>query len=577
MSAKLEAYQKAEEPLPKKHLAWELYGAGMENFGRQGKAVSLPLPKPGPNELLARIDSLGLCFSDVKIIKAGGDHPRLAGRDLAQDPVVIGHEVSVTIVQVGKDLQERFRVGQRFVIQADVYSKGKQVSFGYAIRGGAAQYCLLGEEMHSAEAGSYLIPVLDSTGYSEAALTEPWACVERAYHIRARPAPRPNGLTWIIGLAAADLGNYMLGEGFDYRGGPRRVMMTEMVGPVASMVRDHAFRMGFAVEETVVLSRFLPILEKRRNVAFDDIILLGKPRRNLIERLIPHLVKGGHLGIVCPDLMEQKVQMDLGRVHYDFIHCIGTATSVAMDAYRGRRWSALTETGAAWFIGAGGPMGQMHLQRTLEREQTPRVILATDTDESRLEVLKSRFSSLAEERGTRLIITHADSVTRRLVNHITDNDGFTHIILLAPFAELAEEAWQYLGESGIFNIFAGVARGTKAKLRISPVCTRDCRLVGSTGSKIEDLRFVLAETEAGRLATDRVVAAIGGISAVREGLTGAAEGKFPGKVVIYPQLDFPLTAISELEKSHPAVAEKLEGGRFWNRQAEAALLEQMLK
>ena len=100
--------------------------------------------------------------------------------------------------------------------------------------------------------------------------------------------------------------------------------------------------------------------------------------------------------------------------------------------------------------------------------------------------------------------------------------------------------------------------------------------MGSSGSGLSDLRFTLAETEAGRLSTDRAVAAIGGIFALREGLAGVAEGRFPGKVVIYPQLDFPLISITELKNHLPAVAEKLEAGRFWNRQAEAALLETLL-
>jgi len=576
MSSKLEAYRKAHSPIPKEHLAWELHGSGRENFGRQGKPVSLPLPRPGPNELLARVDALGLCFSDIKIIALGGDHPRLAGRNLAEEPVVLGHEVSLTIVEVGEKLQGRFQVGQRFVVQADVYYRGQNLSYGYATRGGAAQYCLLGEALHSGDAGSYLIPVLDSTGYSEAALTEPWACVERSYHLRSRPAPKPHGLTWVVGLAGADLGNYLLGEDFDYYGGPRRVMITEALGPVVSAIRHHAFRLGFEVEETAPLARLLPLLEERRTLVFDDIILLGKPRRGLIERLTTLLAKKGHLAIICPEPTEQRVPIDLGRVHYDFIHLIGTSSPVIMEAYRGRRSSALTEAGAAWFIGAGGPMGQMHLQRALEREHCPRTILATDIDEARLRVLKDRFSALAEERGARLMVLQAASVTRELIRNLTDEEGFSHILLLAPHAQLAEEAWQYLGEKGILNVFAGVARGTTARMRISPICTRGCRIVGSTGSSIEDLRFVLAETEGGHLSPDSAVAAIGGILAIRDGLSGVAEGKFPGKVAIYPQLDFPLIPLAKLKESLPAVAERLGAGRFWNPQAEAALLEQML-
>lgn len=570
-------YRKAETPLPAEYLVWELYGAGMDNFGRAGQPVSLPLPRPGPEELLARVDALGLCYSDVKIIQQGENHPRLTGRNLAAQPVVVGHEVALTIAAVGEGLRERYQVGRRFIVQPDVYANGERYSFGYALRGGAAQYTVIGPEIHSAESGSYLIPIAkESTGYSEAALTEPWACVERSYHIRSRPGPRSRGLMWIIGLSGADLGNYYLGEGFDEHGTPRRVMLTEVVGPIISAIRRYSAQYGFSYEETAALARLLPLLLERRSHFFDDIILLGLPRAGLVERLSSLLVKGGHLAFICPETVEHREDFDLGQIHYDSPQYIGAASWVLMDAYQGRRSSALAEAGAAWFIGAGGPVGQMHLQRALEREHAPRVILVTEQNEARLQMLQEHFGKQAEARGSRFYALRPEAVTRRFVYEITDREGFSHIVLLAPVAKLAEVAWQCLADRGLLNVFAGFARGSKARLRISPIFTRGCRIVGSSGSGIEDLRYVLAETEVGHLATDRVVAAVGGISALRDGITATAEGKFPGRVVIYPQLDFPLTAIGELRGCAPAVAEKLEEGRGWNRGAEAALLAHFL-
>ncbi|MFQ6059632.1 MAG: alcohol dehydrogenase, partial [Anaerolineae bacterium] len=76
----LQRYKGGEGPLPKTMLTWPLYGAGFENLGRNGQPVEMPLPRYGPNELLVRHDACGLCFSDIKIIRVGGDHPRLYGR-----------------------------------------------------------------------------------------------------------------------------------------------------------------------------------------------------------------------------------------------------------------------------------------------------------------------------------------------------------------------------------------------------------------------------------------------------------------------------------------------------------------
>ena len=95
--SKLENYKKAEAPLPQTYQAWQVFGAGLENVGRDGKPVTVPLREPKDDEVLVRVDALGLCLSDMKIIAQGGNHPRLRGRDLANDPTVLGHECACVL------------------------------------------------------------------------------------------------------------------------------------------------------------------------------------------------------------------------------------------------------------------------------------------------------------------------------------------------------------------------------------------------------------------------------------------------------------------------------------------------
>ncbi|MFN3690986.1 MAG: alcohol dehydrogenase, partial [Fimbriimonadales bacterium] len=71
--------------VPSQHLRWNLYGAGFENLGRDGKPERLPTPRPAPNEILVRIDAVGICFSDLKILRLGAAHPKIA-RDLRTHP-----------------------------------------------------------------------------------------------------------------------------------------------------------------------------------------------------------------------------------------------------------------------------------------------------------------------------------------------------------------------------------------------------------------------------------------------------------------------------------------------------------
>jgi hypothetical protein len=105
--SKLEQYRKSEAPLSATNRLWPLYGAGWENLGKEGGAMDLPLPQPGPDELLVRHDAVGICFSDIKVIRAGEKHPRIH-RSMKEQPVVLGHEVALTVVEAGENLRDQY-------------------------------------------------------------------------------------------------------------------------------------------------------------------------------------------------------------------------------------------------------------------------------------------------------------------------------------------------------------------------------------------------------------------------------------------------------------------------------------
>ena len=88
--------------MPERYWLWPLYGAGLENLGADEKPIQVETPTCGPDQLLVRHDAVGLCFSDTKVIKAGETHPRLLGRDMKTNPVVLGHEVALTVIEVGR-------------------------------------------------------------------------------------------------------------------------------------------------------------------------------------------------------------------------------------------------------------------------------------------------------------------------------------------------------------------------------------------------------------------------------------------------------------------------------------------
>ena len=188
------------EELPREILSWQLKGTGLDSFGTKGRPDTVPFPSYTEDNLIARIDAVGLCFSDIKLISAGPSHPRIEGRDLAAKPTVPGHEVAMTIVGVGDRWKGKFKLGSRYIIQADIYYKGKGIAFGYAIPGGLSQYVVIGREILEGDEGCYLLPVREETGKAEAALVEPWTCVIASYQIQARLGVKEKGRLQLVGF-----------------------------------------------------------------------------------------------------------------------------------------------------------------------------------------------------------------------------------------------------------------------------------------------------------------------------------------------------------------------------------------
>ena len=140
--------------VPSSTPAWNVYGRGVESVGRDGLPDDVPVGAPGAAQLLVRVDAVGLCFSDVKLIRQGGDHPKLYGRDLSKEPTRLGHEAAVTVVAVGADLATRFHPGERLAIQPDIYVNGRSTAYGYTIPGALIGYHLIGPEVLAADDGA---------------------------------------------------------------------------------------------------------------------------------------------------------------------------------------------------------------------------------------------------------------------------------------------------------------------------------------------------------------------------------------------------------------------------------------
>ena len=103
-----------------------------------------PVPRPGPDEVLVQVRSVGVCGSDVHYYKEGriGDY-------VVIDPLVLGHEVSGVVVDVGVDVDEG-RVGERVAVEPQAPCR-------------RCRHCKTGRQNLCAQMRFYATPPVDGT------------------------------------------------------------------------------------------------------------------------------------------------------------------------------------------------------------------------------------------------------------------------------------------------------------------------------------------------------------------------------------------------------------------------------
>lgn len=573
MTSQYNIYRSAKITLPEQTWAWNMYGSGEENIGRDNQPERLPVPKPDANQMLVRVDSVGLCFSDVKLIRMGGEHPKLYHRDLAQEPTRLGHEAALTVIEVGDELKDQYSPGQRLAVQPDIYQNGKSTAYGYTIPGGLIQYHLIGPEMLDTDEGACLLPISDSMGYAEASLLEPWGCVLASYTQRRRLEPEAGGIMWIVGRPE-DEGEYLFSLGLEKAA---TIVMTDVPASVEKLVEQTSankiVRNGIGPDEVAAL-----VAEITPANGFDDIVMLDPRSAVAVGVAARHIARRGTLNLVGQTPLDGLVEADVGRLHYDYIAFLGCQGPDIAAAYGpARNRCDLHPHGTAVFVGAGGPMGQMHVQRAIEQPDGPRLVIATEVSDQRLGTLKERFTPLAAKNGCELLTFNPQSQSQSIYDFVmekTQGQGADDVVVCVPIAPVMAEAATVMNPNGMLVFFAGVPNGTLAPLNLSSVYLHNAQFTGTSGLALKDQDRVIQMAQQGNLSPRRSVGAIGGMRAAKAGIQAMVEGRYSGKIIIFPQIhDLPLMGLNELKDKMPDIAAKLEPGDMWTSAAEEALFE----
>ncbi len=151
------------------------------------------LPEITEGEILIKIICDSVCMSTYKTAKQGAKHLRVPD-DVAENPIIVGHEFCAEIVAVGAKWQGRYAVGEKVVMPPVLSYLGGFETIGYTFPkiGGASTYSIVAE--HMIENG-YLIKIA-SDAFFKGSLIEPYSCVLRgykaSYHLDGEGMPQMN-------------------------------------------------------------------------------------------------------------------------------------------------------------------------------------------------------------------------------------------------------------------------------------------------------------------------------------------------------------------------------------------------
>ena len=560
------------EPTPRegRQWIWRYRGGALDGLGVGGRAESGPRPRCPTAGLVARVDALGICASDAKMVVMGQDYPLFFDRDFASEPAVLGHEVSLTVIEVGEAYRHRFWPGMRLGLQPDVFSDGLRTIFGVNLDGGMAQFVVLDDRvLGTSEDTGYVFQVEPTLSHAAIALSEPWACVDVAYRPSQRLEPSFGGRAWLW-----------------FADGIAELSATRSL-PSNELVTSHAFdACGHLAPNAKVLSDHAGTPEAAMTALgggrFDDVILVGATSAEQVEAALSALKPDGLLVLLLEAPLDDGVEVEPNLIHYDGLSIIGSVGR-DLDApfLAGRYRSELAEGGSMLVLGAAGTMGRMHVFRALERRDPPRRILATNRDPGRLDDFLSSLRPLAERRGVRLEGWSPERDTSTLADaskSTSDGGGFDDVVVVAPSEPLIADAMTYAAPGGTVNVFAGLRKSARVRLRLDRVATHAVHLFGTSGSKKLDQLRVLSRVRNGERDPHRIVAAVGGIHAVHAAVSAVIDKRFGGKIVIYPQCeDLDLLSLAELAAERPELAPLLRGeddlALHWTAQAEQWLLE----
>jgi threonine dehydrogenase-like Zn-dependent dehydrogenase len=189
--------------------------------------------------------------------------------------------------------------------------------------------------------------------------------------------------------------------------------------------------------------------------------------------------------------------------------------------------------GVAVVIGAGA-MGRMHAELALRF--SPRVVIVSDLQRSRLDETIQTTGKKAAAKGTKLLCALPDKLADT-VKAESGGLGADDIVLAVGIQPVQQNALGLLAPGGVANLFGGLPRGKHLlELDAMAVHYQEIKVVGSSGGDPSDMAATLRAIAAGDIDPGNYVAAVGSLDNAIDVLKMIKETKIDGKVMLYPHI-----------------------------------------
>jgi threonine dehydrogenase-like Zn-dependent dehydrogenase len=302
------------------------------------------LPEIKDDEVLANVITNSICMSDYKAVIQGADHKRVT-KDIAEKPIIIGHEQCGTILKVGEKLKNKFQVGMKYSIQPAVNYPGKEseaVGYSYQYTGGDATKIVVSSDVIEMNC---LIPY-SGDSFFKASLSEPVACIlcalKSQYHVKPQQYKHEMGINKDGKLAilggAGPMGLEFLDILLNGERKPKLLVLTDidqnkLDRAAVLFPPDEAAQNGVSLFYVNVSNKnaVQELMNLSGNKGYDDVFVMV-PHAAVVEQASIILGFDGCLNFFTgPTNQNFTAAFNFYNVHYYGHHIIGSVGSTTED------------------------------------------------------------------------------------------------------------------------------------------------------------------------------------------------------------------------------------------------------